>query len=378
MEGEDDNRTGGFGSRGLGLMRGDWRVPGTGSPMPTADRPASVRSALGPAALHHGARKASFVQERRRAQQIVSIARQRIGSAFEDARFGKALNVDQLWPLVSGINASITRHPAALMGVTRLKDRHEYTYLHSVAVCGLMIGLARRLNIDPALHHDIGLAGLLHDIGKARVPASILDKPATLTDDEQSVIRQHSQWGYEMLITGDKLPDLVLDVCLHHHERLDGCGYPDNRTGPNISLYSRMAAICDVYDAVTSARAYKAAWSPAEALEYLAANPGQFDPALVSPFSAMIGIFPVGSMVRLTSNRLAVVLESSDPDEVAPPVSPFFCIDTRKMLPGRRIDSAVDPIVGIELPSRWNLPFWPATRAGILAEFAEGPADSCR
>lgn len=361
---------GGFGNRVGGLLRGDWRTPGTASPVALAE-PVPVRSTMGPAGLHFGARKASFVQEKRRAQAIVSAAKQRIGNAFDDARFGRALNVEELWPLVSGINASIERHPGALMGVTRLKDRHEYTYLHSVAVCGLMIGLARKMRIDPGLHHDIGLAGLLHDIGKARVPTSILDKPGTLNLDEQSVIRQHSLWGYEMLISGSKLPEIALDVCLHHHERLDGAGYPDSRSGQNISIYARMAAICDVYDAVTSARVYKAAWSPAEALEYLAENPGQFDPAIVSPFSAMIGIFPVGSMVRLTSNRLAVVLESSDPDEMTPPVSPFFCIDTKQSLSFRRIDSAIDPIVGIEMPSRWNLPFWPATRAAILAEFAE-------
>ncbi len=362
---------GAFGGGSGGLLRGDWRKPGDAVVEAPAANPAPVRSTLGPAALHFGARKASFVQERRRAQEIVSIAKQRIGSAFEDARFGRALNIDALWPLVSGINASIERHSAALMGVTRLKDRHEYTYLHSVAVCGLMIGLARRMRIDPSLHHDIGLAGLLHDIGKARVPASILDKPSTLNHDEQSVIRQHSLWGYEMLIGGDKLPAIALDVCLHHHERLDGAGYPDASSAPNISTYARMAAICDVYDAVTSARVYKAAWSPAEALEYLTNNPSQFDPAIVAPFSAMIGIFPVGSMVRLTSNRLAVVLESNDPETMAPPVSPFFCIDTKQPLSFRRIDSAIDPIVGMEMPKRWNLPLWPETRAAILAEFAE-------
>lgn len=367
------SRRGNFGRRG-GLMDSDWRGPTT-QPVMSPQKPAvPAPSAVGPAALHFGTRRASLLQERRRAQEIVSVARTRIGKAFDDVRFGRALNIDQLWPLVGSINASISRHPSALMGVTRLKNRHEYTYLHSVAVCGLMIGLARRLGLDPSLHHDIGLGGLLHDIGKAKVPVSILDKPTTLNFDEQSIIRQHSVWGYEMLIEGEHLPRIALDVCLRHHERLDGRGYPDNRRGENLTIYARMAAICDVYDAVTSARVYKAAWSPAEALEYLVANPGQFDPALVAPFAAMIGVFPVGSMVRLASNRLAVVLDSTGGDEMSPPVAPFYCIDTGQTLSCRKIESTLDPIVGIEVPGRWKLPFWSATRAAILTQFAEGAA----
>ena len=369
-----------FGKRAGGLLQGDWRTPGSPSPATPAAKPAPVPSTMGPAALHFGARKASFMQEKRRAQQIVSLAKERIGKAFEDLRFGRALNVDQLWPLVTGINASISRHPGALMGVTRLKDRHEYTYLHSVAVCGLMIGLARQMKLDPALHHEIGLAGLLHDIGKARVPTMLLDKPGPLTVEEEIIVREHARMGFETLMSGDdglstneRLSSIVLDACLHHHERMDGSGYPDQQRGNSISLFARMAAICDTYDATTSARVYKPAWSPAESLEYLANNPGQYDPEIVAPFSAMIGIFPVGSMVRLTSNRLAIVLEASEPDEMMPPVSPFYCIDSKQLLSLRRIDSTIDPIVGIEIPSRWNLPFFWQTRATILAHFDGSP-----
>lgn len=349
------------------LLQGEWRVPGTAAPA----RPAApaVRR-LGPAALHLGARRATFAQERSRAREIISVAKVELANAFDDVRFGRNINVNALWPMVSSITASVERHPAAIMGVSRIRDRHEYTYIHSVAVCGLMIGLARRLGIDPAQHHDLGLAGMLHDVGKARIPTSLLDKPSELTPDEREVVRQHCMFGHDILTaSGDKLPEVVIDVCLHHHERLDGTGYPDGRAETNLSVAAKMAAICDVYDALTSKRPYGAPWSPAQALEWMTEQTGHFDPTMLSMFSGMIGIFPVGSMVRLQSDRLAVVLEDPESDPTAPPVCPFFCIQTKQSLPWRRSAPGVDPIIGIELPQRWRLNNWPDIRAAVLARF---------
>lgn len=352
-------------------MQGDWRTPGTGG----GPQPAPATRRLGPAALHLGAKRATFAQERNRAREIISVAKQQMAVAFDDARFGRNISVEGLWPIVSSITASVERHPAAIQGVTRIKDRHEYTYLHSVAVCGLMIGLARRMGIDPALHHDIGLAGLLHDVGKARIPTMLLDKPGPLTPEEQEIVRTHCELGHDILTSsGGKLPDLVIDVCLHHHERLDGSGYPDNKLEGNLSVYAKMAAICDVYDATTSSRVYKAAWSPAQALEWMSEQTGQFDPQILTLFSGMIGIFPVGSMVRLQSDRLAVVLDDPDGDPMRPPVCPFFCIQTRQSLPWRRSAPGVDPIVGIELPQRWKITNWGEIRSAVLARFEE---DDC-
>lgn len=354
------------------LLQGDWRVPGTGG-APVPPRPAP-RASLGPAALHLGARRASVAQERNRAREIVSVAKEQIESTFEDVRFGRNINVKALWPLVSSITASVERHSGAIMSVTRIKDRHEYTYMHSVAVCGLMINLARRLKLDPTLHHNIGLAGLLHDVGKARVPTTLLDKPGPLTAEEMAVMRTHCELGHDILVSGEeRLPELVLDVVLHHHERLDGTGYPDFKDQSSLSVYARMAAICDVYDAVTSARTYKAAWSPAQAIEWMSDQPGQFDAQILSVFSGMIGIFPVGSMVRLQSDRLAVVLDDPEGDPMVPPVCPFYCIITKQALPLRLSAPGMDPIVGIESPERWRLANWTEMRSSILEHFA-GPA----
>lgn len=358
------------------MLDGEWRGPGSVAATIRGSSPRAPKQGLGPAALHVGARRASAAQERNRARQVVEAAKAEVSATFENARFGRAIKPEALLPLVIGINASIERHSTAIMGVTRIKERHEYTYLHSVAVCGLMIGLARRMKLDPTTHHDIGLAGLLHDIGKARVPTSLLDKPGDLTPEEMSVVRSHCQWGYEMLIAGDHMPEMVLDVCLHHHEHIDGKGYPDRKVGSGVSQYARMAAICDVYDAVTSIRPYKRAWSPAEAIEWMASNPGQFDAEILSHFSGMIGIFPAGALVRLQSDRLAVVLDDPDADPMAPPVSPFFCIQTKSALSPRWASSTVDPIVGVEMPTRWRIDNWQQIRQSLLAHFADGrPAE---
>ena len=365
-----------FSNRGRGtddsLMQGDWRVPGTASP-PPPPRPAP-RASLGPAALHLGARRASVAQERNRARAIVSVAKEQMAATFDDVRFGRNINVASLWPLVSSITASVERHSGAIMGVTRIKDRHEYTYLHSVAVCGLMINLARRLNLDPSLHHTIGLAGLLHDVGKARIPTTLLDKAGPLTAEELAVMRTHCELGHDILTGGDeRLPDIVLDVVLHHHERLDGTGYPDRKDASSLSIYAKMASICDVYDAVTSARTYKPAWSPAEAIEWMSDEPGQFDPQILSAFSGMIGIFPVGAMVRLQSDRLAVVLDDPDGDPTKPSVCPFYCIMTKQALPWRLSPPGMDPVVGVESPERWRLQNWNEMRNAILAHFESNP-----
>ncbi len=346
---------------------------------PTPARPLRKNAAMA-ASLHIGAKRASVAQERQRAREVVANAKTRLAESFSEIRFGKRLNADQLWPMVSGIAASIKRHPAALVSVTRLKDRHEYTYLHSIAVCGLMIGLARWMGLAPALHREIGMAGLLHDIGKARVPTMLLDKPGPLTLAEKDIVRSHSLWGYETMTRGavglegaSPLSDLVLDVCLHHHERIDGSGYPDRQRGGELSIYSRMAAICDTYDAATTARVYKPAMSPAEVLEWMAGRSGEYDSNILGQFMSMIGIFPVGSLVRLQSSRLAVVLDDPDNETGPPPVCPFYCIETRQALPWRRSAPGLDPILGIELPTRWPMLQWAHTRSAILAEFDAAP-----
>jgi HD-GYP domain-containing protein (c-di-GMP phosphodiesterase class II) len=198
-----------------------------------------------------------------------------------------------------------------LVSLMRLKRHDEYRAMHAVAVCALMVSLARELALDDEARVNAGLAGLLLDVGKATLPDALLDKPGALTEDEWTQVKTHPERGHALLKQTGGVTREALEVCLHHHERLDGSGYPQGLAGDALSELARMAAICDVYDAITSNRPYKHSWDPAEAIAHMASVKGAFDPALYSAFVRCLGIYPTGALVRLQSERLAVALEQN-------------------------------------------------------------------
>jgi putative nucleotidyltransferase with HDIG domain len=192
------------------------------------------------------------MQDEARATKILKKTRDAVGVMFEDARMGRMASAQAAMPLVEEIASSVMRNSGALVSLVRLKQADDYTYMHSVAVCAMMIALARQLELSDEEVRDYGLAGLLHDIGKMAIPAAILNKPGRLTDEEFLTVKRHPSAGYDMLKTVEGMPEIVLDVCLHHHERMDGMGYPDQLATQTLSQAARVGAICDVYDAITS------------------------------------------------------------------------------------------------------------------------------
>jgi len=304
--------------------------------------------------------KVSLEEEMGRAAKICQTARGAVSSMFQEARMGKALDADFALPVVEEISSSVMRNPGALIGLARLKSKDDYTYMHSVAVCALMVSLSRHLKLDEAQTREAGMAGLLHDVGKMMIPNVILNKPGKLTDLEFDTIKSHPEEGHKLLLAGKGVSEAALDVCLHHHEKMAGNGYPHNLKGDQISLFARMGAVCDVYDAITSDRAYKQGWDASESIRKMAEWSGpHFDPAVFQAFVKSIGIYPVGTLVKLESGRLAVVVEQTDKSLLAPKVKVFYSTKSMSYLPPQILDLSAsglqDKILGREDPAKWGL-----------------------
>lgn len=314
-----------------------------------------------PQAIHQTlqVKRVTAAEERVRAKQVISASRKAVTSMFNDARMGKAIKAEAAMQFVDDIADSVSRNEGALISLVRLKTKDDYTYMHSVAVCALMVALAKELGMSESDVKQAGLAGLLHDIGKAAVPIDVLNKPGALTDDEFSVVKLHPERGHELLIQANITDPVTLDVCLHHHEKVNGTGYPHRLQGDAISLFARMGAVCDVYDAVTSNRPYKDGWEPGVSLQRMAQWAGHFDDVVFKAFVKSVGIYPIGSMVKLKSGRLAVVIDQSTKSLLTPIVKVFFSTKSKTRLPVEILDlskgSANDAIVGHEDPTFWGV-----------------------
>jgi len=313
----------------------------------------------------------AFADELRTASVLCNKGRAQMHKVFADVRLGRAVDADACLPLVQEISDSVMRNPSAIVSLLRLKTQDDYSYMHSVAVCALMVALGRELGFDQEQCRTAGTAGLLHDVGKALMPLDILNKPGKLTDQEFDVMRSHPVRGFELLQEAHGTSPEAMDVCLHHHERVDGAGYPHKLPDDKLSTLVRMGSICDVYDAITSDRPYKKGWDPAESIGMMAGWKGQFDPAIFASFVKSVGIYPTGSLVRLQSDRLAVVIEQNAAALTAPVVRVFYSLKSQMPVALQRLDLAggtSDRIVGRESPEKWKFGFLNELWAGDIVK----------
>ncbi len=301
--------------------------------------------------------RVSLKDEVSRARKLQEKSKAAVTSMFQEARMGNAINVEEALPLVDEINQSVSRNPEAFLNISRLKNKDDYTYLHSVAVCALMIALGKQLGLSEQDIKDAGMAGLLHDVGKMMIPDEVLNKPGKLTDEEFEIIKNHPRRGWEVLSASPGANSVALDVVLHHHERVDGTGYPEKISGDALTLVARMGAVCDVYDALTSNRCYKAGWEPSEALRKMAEwRNGHFDERIFHAFVKTIGIYPTGTLVKLKSGKLAVVIEQSEKGLLTPMVKAFFSTKSNEPIMPETIDLSKSPeaIANVEVAEKWN------------------------
>lgn len=344
--------------------------PRTGAPPARRREPVSFGKPSGPPRDEPRVRP-GYKGERSRARQAIDRSRDAVATMFETARLGRAVEARRMVPLARAIGNSIERDARALINLVRLKNKDEYTYLHSVAVCALMMNFGRHLGLDEPVVQDLGVAGLLHDLGKVAIADDVLNKKGGLSDVEWHSVRAHPLAGHALLENSSGVPEAALEVCLRHHEKVDGGGYPDGLRGEALSLFARMGAICDVYDAVTSDRPYKSPWTPCEALTEMKSWEGHFDAALLDRFADSLGIYPVGTLVRLSTGELGIVMGSDGEAYEDVVVRVFF--DCETLGECEPFDRAIAPsaenprIVGRDSPTFWRFPDWDMMRLEIMA-----------
>ena len=302
-------------------------------------------------------------EEMARAKKIHGEANRIIHNIMKDVRLGQQVKLEQAEPVVMQMTESILRNGGALLSLTRVKNKDDYTFMHSVSVCALLVSFCRAMGMDADTIHLAGIGGLLHDIGKVKVPDKILNKPGRLTDEEFKVMKCHVVESKKILSETDGIAETSIQVAAQHHERHDGSGYPEGLKGEAITRMGQMAAICDVYDAITSERCYHKGLVPHEALRKIFEwSKFHFNPTLVQAFLRTIGIYPVGTLVLLESGRIGVVVEQSESNLLQPRIKLFFDSRKQSYTAPLEVDLAKplghgggDKIVSHESPEKWGI-----------------------
>jgi len=270
-----------------------------------------------------------FKNHMKHALRVHSSTKTFIDKIMSDIQRGKDVDVVEAKSLVSNLTKNIMESPMALIWLTQLKNRDEYTATHSLNVCILSLFFGRSLGLNVQQLNELGIGALLHDVGKLRVPLDILNKPDRLTNDEFEVMKKHTLFGYDLLKNKNELSQEALDILQQHHERVDGHGYPYGLESQSIGLYSKIVKIVDVYDAVTSKRAYQNDISPYQALNCIYSDRnGAFDEELVQQFLKHMGIYPIGCTIELSTGEVGVVTSINEKRHLTPTL--LLVLDNQK------------------------------------------------
>lgn len=290
-----------------------------------------------------------FEEEIGNARDIHKRASEVVHSMYEDVRLGKSINATGAKTMVNQMVGSIVRNPDAQVWLTHLKNKDEYTAIHSLNVCIFSIAFGRHLGLPNEALNELGLGGLLHDLGKIRVPSEVLNKPGKLTTEEFGLMKEHPVHGGNILTTTKGLSPDVIDVALSHHERMNGTGYPHGLRAKEISYFGRIVSIVDIYDATTSNRVYHSGMHSVDAMTQLyTMRQGFLDSQLVEQFIQCLGIYPVGSIVELYSGEIGVVIEINREHRLRPKILLVMDDKKQRYKPPRIVDLAQFEMIGYD------------------------------
>ncbi len=270
-------------------------------------------------------KKMSRFSQQKKASKIIrdakGLAQKILNQTFE----GKAIHVDELDGWADDLIESVLIDSDALHCVSALRSKDEYLLEHSVNVATLLVSFGKHLDLPKDTLKQMAIGGIIHDVGKIKVDDKVLHKPARLTPDEFEHMKMHQVYAGEIITTVTGLSDISRDVCLMHHEKLDGTGYPNGLTAEQIPIHGRMSCIVDIYDALTADRCYKKGMSSAEAFKILLSlTPFHLDRELVYKFINCIGVYPVGALVELSDGRVGIVWTSNTAEPLKPEVKCFY------------------------------------------------------
>lgn len=299
------------------------------------------------------------------AEKLYSEALEHAHEFMNDVRKGKDVNYHDAEPVVDGFIESVFRNESAAVTLFKLRRFDEYSYTHCINVGVLSIILGKFLGLDKDTLRLLGLSGLFHDVGKARIPEDILNKPASLTPREMEIIKTHPLESFKIISATDGPAKDILRGAVEHHERFDGTGYPRGLSGKDIGIFGRIISIVDVYDALTSKRCYKAAMPTSKALSLMYQwRDSTFAPNSIEHFIKCIGVYPVGSFVRLSTGEYAVVTDNNSSNASRPMVKILFDASLRRKA-SVEVDLLKDPS-GLEIKECLNPAGYPVDLARLL------------
>lgn len=281
----------------------------------------------------------SLDNEMKKANKLYNNAKVLQKKILDDITKNKVINTQAVQESTNAIVDSIFRNQDALSCMSRLRIKDDYLVEHSLNVSILMTIFCKHLGIERSIMEELALGAFLHDIGKVFIPDEVLNKPGRFTENEYEIMKTHVSYGVNALKETPNISDIVMAVVSEHHERIDGKGYPNKLSSDKISQYGRMIAIVDSYDAMTAERVYKAGMHPIKAFKILIGeSPTSYDSDLVEKFIQCLGIYPVGTLVKLNSGRIGLISKLNKSKPLQPCVRVFYNVRLNQVITMEELD----------------------------------------